>query len=160
MKKLVSFAFSLSVVLFCGLTTAEAKERNLNHLGHHRHEAVDCWREEGRLVLDYDGRYFGGWHTLSIGDDLQRYCDVVPAELQLKGVVLVAKSNLGVGYAYLLENYHKSHKVRISGDPDFWGPYGFDRVLFPLRGEYKQGPMYFKLRGEFRVDRVFFLLKE
>jgi hypothetical protein len=128
---------------------------------HHRLGYVTCRQEAGRIELDYYGRYYGGLDTMHLSSALENYCEISPADIEVREIELVAKSRFGLGYAYVEAGEYKTHSARVGGSPlDFDGPYGYDRVFFEVPPHDPLGPLNLVLRGEMRVGMVVFHLNQ
>jgi hypothetical protein len=108
---------------------------------------------------------YGGYRTDDRGDTLflrrtiERFCRMPTDRLNVRRVVLVAKSRFGRGEASLGMGRYESRYERIRGVPeDFYSSYGYDRVFFPVYSRDNFGPLYIKLRGHIKVARVVLVL--
>lgn len=115
-----------------------------------------------RFVLDFNDSHIRGHKgegaTIFLKRSLkQQYPWVKVSDLQLKKVVLVAKSKKGRGGAELKVGKWATDMYEVGGDPRSFhdnGRKSFDRVKFWNPSRSSRGPWQIGLRGNFIVRKV------
>lgn len=87
----------------------------------------------------------------------QQYPNVDIAHMELKKVVLVAKTNQGRGGAQLRVGDWLTKRHIVNGQPRFFQdhrPFSFDRIAFNNPSRFSNGPWQVDLNGNFIVRKV------
>lgn len=126
------------------------------------HQPVQARSSSERYVLDLDDIQLRGHRgepaTIFLKRTLkEQFPGVRIADLDLKKVVLVAKTKKGYGRALLRVGQEWSEDISVSGSSrDFYDSsrYTFDRVKFRNPALGSEGPWQIKLRGNFVVRKI------
>lgn len=121
-----------------------------------------------KIVLDFGDNYYRAGHgktaTLLLKHELRRqYPWLKIRNLELRKVVLIAKSKRGHGTARLLVGNNASYPERINGFPDQFHDnrgYSFDRVPFHNPSRASDGRWQIELQGNLVVRKVFLVLDD
>jgi len=121
-----------------------------------------------RYVLDFNDSHIRGYRgeaaTIYLKKSLRaQYPWVRIAELDLKKVILVAKSKRGHGGAELRVGGWTSDLYNVGGNPrSFHGSNrgSWDRVRFWNPSENSRGPWQINLQGNFKVRKVILVVNE
>lgn len=123
--------------------------------------ADKAWAAKDRFVLDYNASQLrshrGEPATLLLKKALrEQYPWVTIDELELRRVVLIAKSRHGRGEAQLRVGHRATDRYRVTGGPERFrnDRRSFDRVLFRNPSSDSNGPWQIDLFGDFVVNKV------
>ena len=124
--------------------------------------STDAMAARERLVLDYGDSQIRGQKgqsaTLYLKKTLkEQYPWVDIADLDLRRVVLIAKSKQGMGGAQLRVGNRMTEMYQVDGRPDRFRDdrrYTFDRVHFSNPSSDSSGPWQIELQGNFVVNKV------
>lgn len=124
--------------------------------------------ERERYVLDFDDTFIRSYNrqpaTLFLKRTLrEQYPNVNMRDLELKKVVLVAKTRMGRGGAELRVGSQRSYNSRVHGRPPEFKSHSkhtFDRVQFRNPAYGSKGPWQLDLWGNFKVRKVVLVVEE
>lgn len=124
--------------------------------------------ERERYVLDFNDAHIRSFDrgpaTLFLKKTLRdQYPWINMGDLELKKVVLVAKTKLGYGGAELRVGRNRSHNARVDGNPSEFRShkrYTFDKVRFRNPSRVSRGPWQMDLWGNFIVRKVVLVVEK
>ena len=145
--RLWSFFIAILLLLTLPLSVMASKERyvldfNDSHIRGHRGEAATIYLKKS-LKAQYP------WLHV--------------ADLELKKVVLVAKSKRGNGGVELRVGKWTTDRCQVGGDPWLFqddSTYTYDKIRFRNPSRSSQGPWQIHLRGNFKVSKVIVVVKK
>ncbi len=129
---------------------------------------IQSWSAQKRFVLELDDMVLGGRHrgpsTIFLKRTLgQQYPRVDISELELKKVILVAKTKRGRGVAQLRVGRQKSNHYIVDGNSaEFNSPrkHTFDKVRIDNSAYRNMGRWQLDLDGLFKVRKVILVVKD
>ncbi len=121
-----------------------------------------------RYVLDFNDSHIRGYRgdaaTIYLKKSLKaQYPWLQISDLELKKVVLVAKSKRGHGGAELRVGKWTTDTYEVGGEPWLFQDdrrYTYDKIRFRNPSRDSSGPWQIKLRGNFKVKKVVVVVKE
>ncbi len=116
---------------------------------------------ERRLELNFHGREYRGQNTLFLKREIMSQLGMHPQGLNLKSVILVAKSRMGHGKAQLSVGGFSERMIRgRTFDFDRNEDWTYDQVQFMVRGRDQMAPWQLQLQGQIRVKKVILIVDE
>lgn len=121
-----------------------------------------------RYVLDFGDTFIRSYHkepaTIFLKRTLkEQYPGVNIRDMDLRKVVVVAKTKMGLGGAELRVGRNRTHNQQVYGNPRDFNDhrrYTFDRVRFRNPSKSSRGPWQIDLRGNFIVRKIVLVVDE